>query len=238
VITLNYDTLIEQVASSVSWKARSTPIPTGQLYSIPFTPAVQRGSALIGYPSVDTFKLLKLHGSINWLYSGRSDFFGEEIFYVPCVDGVDGVFIADEEAGNNRTGWSKMGDKTALIIPPTLDKSEFFQHESLRSMWYQAGRALSRADRIICMGYSLPASDLTMAHFLKNSLPSAQAPFVLVNIAVQGPHFSAILGADSFDFTQTVPENDCVARFVVDNCIPKQEDKTYVINMTHWTKTS
>src|ERR1039457_3019690 len=74
VITLNYDTLIERVASSINWKARQTAIPTGQLYPIPFTPAGQRGTTIVGSTPVKTFRLFKLHGSINWVYSGRSNF--------------------------------------------------------------------------------------------------------------------------------------------------------------------
>lgn len=99
VITLNYDTLIERVASSVYWQKRSKPIPTGQLYPIILTPAEQRNESVHSEPNksenaLETFKLFKLHGSTNWFYSGRSDFFGEPLFYVPCKGGVDGPFDA------------------------------------------------------------------------------------------------------------------------------------------------
>lgn len=82
VITLNYDTLIERVASSVYWHKRSRGIPTSQLYPMILTPAEQRNGSVRSEPdseqALETFRLFKLHGSTNWFYSGRSDFFGEQ----------------------------------------------------------------------------------------------------------------------------------------------------------------
>ena len=239
VITLNYDTLVERVASSTYWEARSTKIPTGQLYPIPLTPAAQRSRYAAGVPggggaAVETFRLLKLHGSTNWFYSGRTDFFGEELFYVPCIGGVDGPFVAREGRDPEKPHWTNIGDKTALIIPPVLDKSVFFQHESLRSLWFQASQAIKTASRVVCMGYSLPSSDLTMAQFLKSSAPSQRVPFEIVDVSPKLEHFPSVLGETPYEFKQGKADLNCVARFVVQNCIPNQKDKMYVIHMTSW----
>jgi hypothetical protein len=124
VITLNYDTLIECVASKIYSKKRPV-IPTGDLYPIHFTEAtqtndlIQTASRKIKNP-VETFRLFKLHGSINWFYSGRSNFLGEELFYIPCIDGIDGIF---DGADNKNTDWHRLNEKRPLIVPPTLDKS-------------------------------------------------------------------------------------------------------------------
>src|ERR1019366_7933616 len=72
VITLNYDTLIECIASTIYSKKRPA-IPTGDLYPIRFTEAAQTNGLIqatshkIENPMA-TFRLFKLHGSINWFY--------------------------------------------------------------------------------------------------------------------------------------------------------------------------
>jgi len=236
VVTLNYDTLIERVAGATYWNKRTAPIPTGDLYPVPLTPAQQRAVPLIAKKALETFKLFKLHGSINWFYSGRSDFFGEELYYVPCMGGPDGVFDAAEGHDPENPHWAQIGDKTALIIPPVLDKSVFFQHESIRSMWFQAGEAIKSATRIVCMGYSLPSSDLTMAHFLKTSAPPRSVPFEIVDVVPKLDHFASVLGATQYDFHQSERDLDCIPWFVVKNCVQNDKDKFHVIHMTSWKR--
>jgi hypothetical protein len=232
VITLNYDTLIERVASSINWRWRSTKIPTGALYPIPMALAEGRGGLIVAPDPVDTFQLFKLHGSINWAYSGRSEFFGEELFYVPCIGGVDGTFDACEGRDPEKGHWTHLGDKKALIIPPTLDKRMYFQHESLRSMWFQAGQAIRKAKRIVCMGYSLPASDLTMAQFLRSSAPDNAIPFDIVDVVPKSEHFAKVLGTAGFEFQQGGLDSNAVRHYVVNHCVPNQEARDYVIRMT------
>ena len=236
VITLNYDTLIERVAGSINWKGRSRAIHTGQLYPVHFTRAGQRGATFAGIGQIKTFKLFKLHGSTNWFYSGRSNFFGEELYYVPCIGGLDGTFDAAEGRDPEEIDWANISDKIALIIPPTLDKSAFFQHESLRSMWFQASQAIKDASKIICMGYSLPISDLTMAQFLKSSAPAKQIPFELVDVSPKREHFGNVISGKFYDFRQESTDENCIPTYVIKHCIPEKEDKTYVMRMTQWKK--
>lgn len=130
-----------------------------------------------------------------------------------------------------------MTDKVPLIIPPALDKSAFFQHESLRSMWFQASKAIERASRIICMGYSLPTSDLTMAQFLKSSAPPTRIPFEIINLDALDKHFAQVIG-NGYEFRHNEIDVDCIPWFVVKNCVPNKEDKIHVVRMTHWKKGS
>jgi hypothetical protein len=68
VISLNYDTLIECVASSVYSSKRSR-ISTGELYPVRLTDAglssEMQTKSQANRASIQTFKLFKLHGSIN-----------------------------------------------------------------------------------------------------------------------------------------------------------------------------
>src|SRR5206468_1039934 len=69
VITLNYDTLIECVASA-TYSQKRPKLSTGEMYPIRLTPAVlEYEPAAKSRERIESFKLFKLHGSINWFYS-------------------------------------------------------------------------------------------------------------------------------------------------------------------------
>jgi len=246
VITLNYDTLIELVAST-TYKKRPE-VPANQLYPIRFTPAVlQNGSIQIGSimaeVPIETFKLFKLHGSINWFYSGRSDFFGEELFCVPCNGGLAAPWHRANGIDPDQVDWLRLNSgKTSLIIPPTLDKSVFFQHEALRSMWFQAGEALKRATRVVCLGYSLPSSDLTMAQFSKNCAPQNAVPFEIVDLSEKAEceskveHFRRVIGEDTYEFRQKYSGDGCIQKYVVENLIHDPEEKSHARMDCHYLR--
>lgn len=233
VITLNYDTLIECIASTIYSRKRPA-IPTGDLYPIRFTDAalangsIQTTSHKIENP-METFRLFKLHGSINWFYSGRATFFGEELFCVPCKDGIDGVF-----GGEDNADWHRLSGKCSLIVPPASDKSRFFQHEALRSMWFQAGEAIKQANRIFCLGYSLPESDLTIAQFLRSCAPPNRIRFEIVDLQERDnceskiEHFSRIVGTELYEYRQEHSGVCCIPKFILKELISDSMDKRWV----------
>jgi hypothetical protein len=132
--------------------------------------------------------------------------------------------------------WEHVGDKIALIIPPILDKQIFFQHESLRSMWFQAGQAIREAKKIVCMGYSLPTGDLTMGQFLKSSAPKEKIPFNLVDVSPKTEHFAQVIGKTLYDFQQEKVDLDCIPHFVVNHCVSNKKDQEKIIRDTQWKK--
>ena len=75
---------------------------------------------------LDTFTYFKLHGSVNWLYSGRENFFGETIFYSDVSPW--GSCIADFERDSRLSA----EDKQSLIIPPVTEKTTYFNNETVR----------------------------------------------------------------------------------------------------------
>ncbi|WP_374035791.1 SIR2 family protein [Bdellovibrio bacteriovorus] len=165
VITLNYDLLLE---SSLESAARSFPGRTFNLlrsYGMPLTPVSNRdGSGRLGaYPPNFRPKIFKLHGSINWFYSGRSSYYGEQIY---VRDGFGDSHL-----------WE---DKTPLIIPPTFSKSSYFNNESIRFLWNSAYIELKKCKKIILFGYSMPGSDSVVKTMMENCL-SREAKVVVVN---------------------------------------------------------
>lgn len=246
VITLNYDTLLERVASATYSPKRPT-IPTTNLYPIRLTPAALQNDpvqtrCIETEKRMETFKLFKLHGSINWFYSGRPEFFGEQLYFVPCNGGLDGVFDMVDGSDPDRVDWHRLGGKPPLIVPPTLNKSAFFQHESLRSMWFQAGEAIKRASKIVCFGYSLPDSDLTIVQFLKSCRPQEQIAFEIVDLETGNKfeskveHFDRLIGKDLYKFQQKYSGTASIPEFVIKNLIKDPQDKAQAAMGINWPR--
>ena len=168
VITLNYDTLVESTARELETENSSRILPE-QMYPPYFANIASRsGTGLWGEGNLDTFSYYKLHGSTNWYYSGRDNFYGETIFYsdVPPWE----TKYSREEFGPH----PRAEDKEWLIIPPVTDKLTYFNNETIRRLWQKASNDLRSATRVFVIGYSLPPSDLGMQFFLQHSQPSEE----------------------------------------------------------------
>ncbi len=189
VISFNYDTLVETVAGDFTCQGKKVKIGCGRLYPVPLSPANLRNAGPFGEPMQHTFTLVKLHGSVNWFYSGRPNFAGETIYYVKTMEGMHAVFEGDSAICYQM---ASVVDKVPLIIPPTLEKSMISQHETLSTLWLRASQALKQADRIFCLGYSLPESDLPV-RFLLSGLAPSKASFEIVNLENRCDHFAKLL---------------------------------------------
>jgi hypothetical protein len=216
VLTLNYDTLVERAASMRDDDAftpppiptdRWTPIYPTSLLHVP----IARG--MVGGAYVEArFRLFKLHGSINWLYSGSHSHFGETIYHIgpyqwwhPALP-VPEANVDALDTERAQMEWARK--KVPLIIPPVAEKVPYFQHEVLQGVWSDAAEALENARRIFCVGYSLPETDLTMRLLLQTRHPQQRVPFYVVNRDGEvREHFNDILAADyETDFSFTPPE--------------------------------
>ena len=178
VLTLNYDTLVERVIRRMS-DSNVEPILAQHIYPPYFADIASRsGAAVWDGEASDTFLYLKLHGSVNWYYSGRDDFYGETIF---CANlhpiGEDYSRLREEKEALELL--SK--DKDTLIIPPVTEKTTYFNNETVRGLWKDARSALAEARRIVVIGYSLPPSDLGMRLFLANNQPAPKTPVYVVD---------------------------------------------------------
>src|SRR5690606_16745309 len=88
VITFNYDTLIEKRATQLL-SSETNKVSANDLYIGPFTNIGLRTHSLLSADKVDKiFRLIKLHGSTNWFYSGNEHFAGEQIY-------VDPLYMSD-----------------------------------------------------------------------------------------------------------------------------------------------
>ena len=95
---------------------------------------------------METFSYLKLHGSTNWYYSGRDDFYGETIFYSYALPWEASNSLNDKAVPRQAR------DKECLIIPPVTDKLTYFNNETIRRLWQEASEALWSATRVFIIG--------------------------------------------------------------------------------------
>lgn len=189
VITPNYDTLIERASRELQITDKIERILANQMYPPYFANIASRsGVGLWGEEKIKTFLYLKLHGSINWHYSGRDNFYGETIFYadVPPF----GSDYSDQEKALSALS----GDKETLIIPPVNEKTIYFSNETVKALWHDASVALSNATRVFVIGYSLPISDLGMRLFLINNQPVPQTPVYVIDMCTEvATHYESLL---------------------------------------------
>ena len=173
IITLNYDTFVEKASVEIFDNA----CRNGFLYPAMLMPAYYRIPGYIGRSvtvSSDVqhalvFPLYKLHGSVNWFYSGSSSFEGETLY---CS------YVRREQPEQEN---KLLQDKVPLLIPPITEKIPHFQHETIRSLWFQAGQSLQKSSRVFCLGYSLPETDLTVRYFLSANAPRSKVELYVVN---------------------------------------------------------
>ena len=166
VITLNYDTWVERHAIPALRQ-----VSLADLYHAPLQDLRARtGAGLYGSEAPVPFKLLKLHGSVNWYYSGSLEFSGEQVYY-----------DAPDPHNSDRDEYLRT-DLVPFIVPPVAAKSPFFASLALRAIWRAAAAALRQARTIYCLGYSMPLTDLTMRLFLSSSIPERNVNIYIVNL--------------------------------------------------------
>jgi hypothetical protein len=152
VISFNYDTLVERTVAVLD---PDGPAMAASLFPAPITPAGSRlGAVLSDSMTKRRFSLLKLHGSLNWWYSGPEAPPGDVVYGTAMHAGWGDDGQSDDVLGT-------VADKRRLIVPPTLSKDNFYANDILRRQWRVGRAALVEAERIVFLGYSLPHSDLT-----------------------------------------------------------------------------
>jgi hypothetical protein len=201
VISFNYDTLLERICY-FHVKAE-THSPNGQiitqnldafnLYRLPLTVITHREAGTGHAPPQTSFQLIKLHGSINWFYSGSTKFAGEQIYYkvidsesplndmvltfspltTPVVDPSKKLFHNEIDRLTS--------DKDPLIIPPLAEKSRFYSNQTVRLLWDQARKQLAEAEEVYFVGYSLPDTDLTTKLLLQTACMGQSKTIYIVN---------------------------------------------------------
>ncbi|MEM4402554.1 MAG: hypothetical protein QW376_08775 [Candidatus Caldarchaeum sp.] len=187
VITFNYDTVLERICYHSDER-----LDCYCLYNIPLSTIFLREAGTFGGDWKDTFCLIKLHGSINWFYSGVEQFPGEQIYFrnvdkmSPDDDMVDEDEAAQDSGSSKKDIERLLSDKVALIIPPVAEKSRFYANQTIRSLWSKAREYLKAAEEIYVVGYSLPDTDLTTKLLLQTACTGQPKTVYIVNNDEEG----------------------------------------------------
>ena len=176
VITFNYDTLVEcAVSHRKIWQPDLTePVAWTEVTGdVPGWPA---GAIRWGAELVDTFRLLKLHGSLNWFWTP-----GDATGLSVARRLLPGTFEASEpytEEDRRR----QLPARVPFVVPPSATKSSYYQNRLVRELWIQAGEALTAASHVSLIGYSLPITDLTVSSMLNTTLGGSKVPVHVVDV--------------------------------------------------------
>jgi hypothetical protein len=103
---------------------------------------------LVGYGKTP---LLKLHGSLNWLYCPRCD----ELDITPQEKGALFPAVRPEYGRCCRQDCTARYE--SVLVGPSLEQR--YEHRILRDTWAQAERELLVAQFLVIIGYSLPEAD-------------------------------------------------------------------------------
>lgn len=178
IITLNWDTLLDTAIYSAC-EERNTILdpkikPDYCCYNYDLNSNVP--STQIKARGMYNIKIMKLHGSINWLYCpncGRlfTDF-NEHISLASITENMEQPRSCDF-CKNDRATFLK-----PILITPTFLKDINNLH--LKSIWHNAYLDLCEATEVIFIGYSLPDADFELKYILKKALsPHAKIKVIL-----------------------------------------------------------
>jgi hypothetical protein len=100
---------------------------------------------------------------------------GEPIYYTPSNKWNSSEFASFVDQ-------ISLDDKSPYIVPPLVDKSVMFTHESFRLAWRNAASAIRRAEEIYIFGYSNPVYDHSIRFLLSQNVNEdfANKPRIIV----------------------------------------------------------
>ncbi|HVP45715.1 MAG TPA: hypothetical protein VMT32_03995 [Bryobacteraceae bacterium] len=171
VISLNYDMILDMAMFDLCERRSSGSVPS---YGCDIRTAAYQG-VLARWGS-----LLKIHGSINWMYCSQCHHL--EIGWSQrrgAPSRIGQVFFTLDEQYAHRSLCPECQTRLRpILITPTHRKD--YRNPHLARIWYEAERALQRANRVIFVGYSLPDDDVEVIYLLKRGLctlnPAPLAP--------------------------------------------------------------
>jgi hypothetical protein len=218
VITFNQDLVLESVAARMPrqwgrWCLRGLygDFPLNQLLNeVPAGTEFPHHTATCVHQR--PFKLLKLHGSLNWATrSSNSEMTRRRLFPGPdaTVNVLNGrtVEIAPVVTGSGRRGrhtWYL----SQLVVPPIYDKQQVTGMNVLQQIWQAAREAVASAERLILIGYSLPDGDVGGKQMLRRAF-TENAPLECVECvnpdATMAAKLQSVLGARAVRIYDSVP---------------------------------
>jgi hypothetical protein len=170
VISTNYDLLID---TAMMFRSQASTIPNGPNGDggLPDYHCSIQSDFYRNIPHFGT--LLKLHGSVNWLYCSTCHALvlgaSESAKFLKVLASVVGPTLKQSyTADGSICTFCNTTKLRPLLIAPSHLKD--YRNPHLTQVWYEAERLLRQAERIIFIGYSLPEDDVEVIYLLKRGL--------------------------------------------------------------------
>lgn len=165
VLSLNYDLLIESVVRALVLRGgdhRAQPVHLAD--GVP--PELPEKGQRFGDEPSRTFALRKLHGSINWF--GRDG--SHDLFSIVRIDSLVPGWAASAPGSISRTSAATVEGLNPILLPPVADKGSLYGNPTIGSLWRSAHKELSKTNRVVIFGYSLPPTDASMLALLTETI--------------------------------------------------------------------
>ena len=200
-VSFNYDLVLDkciELASVGGWQPRNGYGFEFPFYAIVDPPSEHPGDAVAERSSlqlpraVDRFRLIKPHGSLNWLVpQGQSGAAEPQDMLIPLTRDLKirhwsptQTFSYTQRPGE----WPR--DMKILIAPPSPRKPEI-----LRRATSDEFDALTAADEIFVLGYSFPKTDRDQINLVQKAVNERKTPFsraTVVNFNAPPQYFEEI----------------------------------------------
>jgi hypothetical protein len=210
VATFNYDTILEGLSTLYIRPFPNSPglaIGISNYYDMPIHHVANRGESSRAFATnperPETYRLIKLHGSINWYFPGSETAPDQPIYYSDESLPVRHDASELEDIRRNKAGLKP------LIIPPITEKTPFYGIRLLRSLWLDLYNSLVESDEVYFTGYSLPKTDITTRILLSTSANSQSKRIYIVNLKE---------GLDELvrNYQQTLPDCELITDYISD----------------------
>lgn len=223
VISFNYDTLIESAvltahlqvcgaptkAQTVTWDDvvdHLPPLPPSEIAATAARPKFTNPATV--HSVVESFRLLKLHGSVNWFWQ-TGDATGATMHRWNSVRA-----FRSNGSENNVLRNRLLPGRVPFIVPPAASKSAYYRNPIIQEIWRRASGALRAAGRVILVGYSLPLHDLVFSGMFREVTVSRTVQIEVVDLSPE-PIRDRLkqLGVADERVTITKSGDRCIAEF-------------------------
>ena len=184
IISTNYDIVMDNALLERR--------PKNVNYGVPIRQAVHRVNALLEgrFDEIHHYRpipdsqevvrrggipLMKLNGSLNWLYCPRCD----EVD-ITLLQSKGAVGILDEPELGRCSRAECTSPYEPVLVGPSLEQR--YEHRVLRDTWSRAERALQTADRLVMIGYSMPDADYLIRAMLARTFANRSHDVTVVTM--------------------------------------------------------
>jgi hypothetical protein len=177
VVSMNYDLIADNTMSAVAERRGRSGLPD---YRVDIATEAYRATP-------KTATLLKLHGSLNWLYCpnchrldlgiAESGIRTSKMLNQLYHSGV--VHLGEEYEAEHSSPCPNCGTGfRPVLITPTHLKD--YRNPHIARTWYEAERDLRQAKRAIFVGYGMPDDDVEVIYLFKRGLAALDADSITV----------------------------------------------------------